>query len=384
MSLSPDCADRLRWLKTSGIQIGEGPDAGAVCAWLDEETGDKSFLYSEITGYFITLACHLAQLDDRRYWTSRAEEAGNWIVRVAMQENGAILTRKYNSSNADPFCFSKKLSVYFDCCMVGYGLINLYELTGEEKWLDSAIRIAEFCLSKFISVKARVQHPVYDLQNGKYIAQTDHWSQHWGSFELKSCLFFSALHTHANNDKYDEVVEYLIPMALSAQKSNGRFATNKSHTSTHLHPHNYTIEALLYLYSVRGETELLERAQAAMEFTFSHCLNPSHDMTHSWPDHDSYCGVSLRSDVLAQSLRCYYIGKILATGYCRDWEKHIPRLHEIMDSFTLESGGTSYGINKQNLLSPHANAWCYMFCLEMYMFRDYHAGRAEMGKLMIT
>ncbi len=68
MRSGPSAAE-LAWLARSNIQIAEGPDAGGVRAWLDETPGPPGFIYSEITGYFITLCCQLAAQGERA-WSS--------------------------------------------------------------------------------------------------------------------------------------------------------------------------------------------------------------------------------------------------------------------------------------------------------------------------
>ena len=362
-----------QWLRSSGIQVSHGADRGAVHAWIDHSNDSKSYLYSEITGYFATLACHLALNTGETEWLTRARQAADWLITTALQENGAVLTRKYlvpSDSNHDLFCFNRRITVFFDCAMVGYGLLNVYKLTQDPRYLDSACSIGQFCLKHFISLETNQFRPLYDLSNEMHHPESDRWSLHWGSFNIKGAMFLSELAELTGDNAFARATEATLTNALQAQLQNGRFGTSKSLTNTHLHPHNYTIEGLLYLACKYNRPDLLVRARAAINFTFSYCLNPRRELSHAWPEGE-FCLAAIRSDVLAQSLRCYYIAKILDPTFFWEWETHIPSLLNTIEGFGLPGGGTSYGRDTHGALLPHANAWCHFFKIDMLLYRNY-------------
>lgn len=376
------------WLLRSGIQRLDGPDMGAVYAWIDRARGRGSYLYSEITGYFMTLACHLARATGDSVWLTRAALAGDWIINCAMLDSGAVLTRKHlrdDASHPDEFCFQRELVVFFDCAMVGYGLLTLHRATADEKYLHAADAVGRFCLAHFLSQQAGSPRPIFDAKNQVFRPEEDRWSLHWGSFNLKSAMFFTELAHLTGDGRYGAVVDGLLPRALQAQNENGRFGTTKTGSNTHLHPHNYTTEGLLYLAWKRARPDLLARAKSAIDFAFGFCLNPERGMVHAWPDPD-YCAVRLRSDVVAQSLRCYYIVKQLDPDCRWPWEEYVPLLRQCMDEFMFDDGGTSYGFDNDRRLLPHANAWCHFFNMEMRLHQHYaaHSGDVFSRDLLIT
>jgi hypothetical protein len=188
------------------------------------------------------------------------------------------------------------------------------------------------------------------------------------------------------NLRYREAVNTLIDLALGKQLASGGFRTSESTNQTHLHPHTYTVEALLYLGHEWQRTDLLESAKYAIDFSFTHCLNISAGVRHSWPAPDNYCGAILRSDVIAQSLRAYYIAKLLGIEFEQDWESQLLDLHDLLDSFTLAAGGTSYGLSDQGALIQHANSWCHFFRIEMGLFRYCYENQLPLpgNRLVIT
>lgn len=368
-----DDSGRHRWLLNSGIQRPAGPDAGAVHAWIDHSTGQGAYLYSEATGYFVTLACHLAHATGHADWLIYARRAGDWIVGLAMLADGGVLTRKHASplaSQPDAFGFQRQLVVFFDCAMAGYGLLTLHKATANRGYLESADAIGRFCLTHFFTQHGGEAGPIFDALNQVHRPQEDRWSLHWGSFNLKAVMFLVDLAELTGERRYSLAADSLLAPALRAQRDDGRFVTNRAGTNTHLHPHCYTIEGLLYLAWKRSRSDLLERARAAIDFAFRHCLHPGRVRVHAWPDPDP-CAVRLRSDVIAQVLRCYYIAKCLDAGYHWPWEDEVPALRQFADAFTLPDGGTSFGFVDDLRLLPHANAWCHLFNIEMRLHERY-------------
>lgn len=363
---------QLDWLRASGVQVSDGPDEGGVFAWVDAQGTDGSFLYSEITGYFMTLATHLSRVAPEDDWVARAERAAGWIVNVAMLDDGAMLTRKYPDANRgsdDPFSFDRGLSIFFDCAMVGFGLVNTYEASGNKEWLTAATRLADFCLEAFESSDESTRYAAYDTRKREPLPAADRWSHHFGSFELKSAMFFDSLASQTGNDAYSRFVERILPTALVDQHPSGRFGTNLTGEMTHLHPHNYTIEALLYLAGRQGRSDLLEHAKRAIDFAFAKCLNRDGKIVQAWSEKQDLVIPELRSDVLAQSLRSYQTAKLLDPAASWAWEERVPELEALLDSFSMPNGGTSYGQDEYGAKSSHANAWCHFFNTEMRLLK---------------
>ncbi len=376
-------ARELCWLRASGLQSPSGsPDAGGVHAWIDEATGSPAYVYSEITGYFITLAVHLARYDrdGRRDWLERAEAAATWIAGVAQQNSGAILCRRYADPERgarDPFSFERKWVPLFDCAMVGFGLLCLHEATGGRRWLEAARRIGEFSLAAFRSDSGRRLHAIYDLRDSRPVEDEPRWSAHFGPFELKCALFLDRLHALTQETRYAELLERILVMALEAQHASGRFPTHPDGLSTHLHPHCYTLEGLLYL-AARGRRELLAPAHRGIDWAFRQCLLTS-EPVQQYSAEDALVIRGLRCDTVAQALRAYYVIKLLDPALRFEWEHELPALHRRMQAFSLPSGGTSYGRDEYGEKAAHANSWGHFFRVEMSLFREIYQQRATIN-----
>lgn len=356
----------LDWLKDSGIQESRGADAGGVYAWLDEAGGGPSFLYSEITGYFMTLCTHLHLHDPEGGWLHRAKAAGAWIVGRAQREDGAVLCRKWldpERAAVDPYSFEHKKTLFFDCAMVGTGLLRLYEETQAARWLEAAQHLGEFSLRAFESSDRRVRHAVFDLARGQPEPPGDRWSAHFGPFQLKGAMFFVSLARATGDEAYRAFAERILAGALAVQRDDGRFPTSLAADATHLHPHSYAIEGLLWLAAHEGRRELLGPAARAIDGMFRTCLVPRRPI-QQWSDSPEHVFPGVRTDALAQALRAYHLAKRLDDTLAWPWEEVIPSLHDRLDSHRLASGGLRYGEDEYGKKPTHANAWCQFFAIE--------------------
>ena len=383
-----DLAPQLAWLRNSGIQLASGPDAGGVRSWLDETPGaappKHGFIYSEITGYFMTLCRQLALAGDPE-WIARGEHAAAWIVDRALHPSGAVLSRKYadlESGKADPYSFENGRIAFFDCAMVGFGLLQIHALTGAGKWLDAAVRIGGFLEREFGTALAD-GHSTFDLNTGARTPPADRWSAHFAPFELKGAMFLDALADTTGSSAPRAFANRILEQALAAQLASGRFPTNQSGSATHLHPHTYTIEGLIYLAARRDQPELARAAARGVDWSFQTCLDRP-DQMQQWSEDGAATIEELRSDTLAQSLRAYALLKAMLPESRWGWEDHIPARYDQLATFALPSGGTSYGQDEYGAKSHHANAWCHMFAVEALLFRSLPTRRQVWSELILT
>jgi hypothetical protein len=376
----------MNWICESNVQVIDGVDKGGVYAWIDEESNRGSFLYSETTGYLISLIRNVSYFDEDANLLKMARSAADWLLRVAQYEDGLLLSRKYCGPSEDKFSFDNKNIGLFDNCIAAYGLLGIYRMTDEDRYLQQAENIANACLDHFFDKNLGLLGAIFDGKKKCIRTQSNHWSLHSGSFLLKCALMFVELSAARPKSRYQEAVNTLIDLALDKQLASGAFRTSKSSNQTHLHPHTYTVEALLYLGHEWRRADLLESAKCAIDFSFTNCLNISDGVWHSWPTPDNYCGAILRSDVIAQSLRAYYIARLVGIEFQQDWESLLLDLHDLLDSFTLAAGGTSYGLSNQGILIQHANSWCHFFRIEMELFRYCYENQLPLpgNRLVIT
>ncbi|NRA32697.1 MAG: hypothetical protein HRU17_05085 [Polyangiaceae bacterium] len=381
---------QLDWLQNSGIQIPDGDDIGGVYAWIDEAAAKPSFIYPEITGYYATLCCHLAAHQPDAGWIDRARSACDWILRVAQEEgSGAILGRKYvddpTGAESDIYAFEHRLTLFFDAVMVGYGLCSTFDATGDQRYLDAAIRVGDTCLELFESDGGQVRHAVYDLNKQAAVPSGPRWSAHFASFEMKGVMFLESLAKQSERPEYAAMAERMLVAALETQQESGRFPTDGSQAATHLHPHCYTLEGLLWLVSNRDRRELLPHIRRGIAWAFENCLLIENRI-QQWSEQPDLVIRGVRTDTVSQVFRAYHLTKMLDIDASWSWEGQLEPLYEKLSSFGTDSGATIYGEDEYGKKLSHSNSWCHMFRVEMLVYRQLRESQmaVDLSKLIIT
>ena len=163
----------------------------------------------------------------------------------------------------------------------------------------------------------------------------------------------------AKEKKFAEVAGLLCRHALTLQQPDGRFVTNQGNGSTHLHPHLYSAEGLLFAGEKMREKRFIDAAERAVSWAFENQaenggLNAF--FSGKWNQ-------SQRSDVLAQLLRLALALK--AKGRLEGVaNENISRLGERLLQFQHKSGGFLYGKDLDLKERNCVNAWCTMFALQ--------------------
>ena len=353
--------DKARhWLLESGIQ-GEN---GAFSAWFDKGTAKHSFEYSEITGYGITALVYLSRVSEEKAALEKASKAMAWLEERAIVEGG-VLTRNYRDweNGNEKFSFEGGNMLAFDTGMVLNGLVALYDETKDEKSLELAKCSAGFLLDRMFD--GRKMHAVYSSREGKVEKAGDRWSTQPGSYHAKVAIGLLGLAGMTGEKKYEEAAVSLCDFALTKQAAEGRFVTNDTNNSTHLHPHCYSCEGLLFAGKKLSREDYVRAAEKAVEWAFD---NQAEDGGVK-PFFDGSWNENQRSDVLAQVLRLASALKSMNLLQKVSSEK-VAELEKRLLCFQDESGGFLYGKELEGQERNCVNAWCTMFAMQALSWKN--------------
>lgn len=354
----------FEWLLNSGIQdVSAREDKrGGVNAWFDLRTQSYPFLYAEITGYavnaYLYARSHLKTREDA--YLKAARDAADWLIRQQFSQSGLVRTRV----NHDHFqvAYFEDWVFTFDQWIILYGLACLGETSGEKSYAEHACRMADFLLSRTVRQDG-LFYPVYHVGRDEPEATGDKWSRQSGGFHGKALMALDKLYQMTGKKAYADAAERLAASVLRLQQSSGRFITQDSEGSTHLHPHLYTIEGLLQHGLFNEAAEVLSAARRGVEWV----LDGQHPdgRIDSFYKNDAFQPFT-RVDVLAQTLRAASILKRHQALPGRD--EALRRLREKLLSFQVVSGphkgGFFYGQEQDGTIHFHLNAWVTMFAAQ--------------------
>lgn len=372
-----------RWLAESGIQHRDRDIRlnGGVAAWYEQDKKIYPFLYSEITGYALSAWAFLGRILGGSPYLKNMERAERWLACHAQLPHGGIKTRMYLVKHyASPnYSFDNGRVYAFDTAMAGYGVMQLYRLSRRPDHLMFARDLFRFLTGK-MRRKDGLFHAFYDSRTRRTGEDLEKWSDQCGSFHAKHALFFVDYHRFAGEADGARAAENLLDAACRLQKMDGRFVTSRGDGSTHLHPHAYTLEGLLY-----GGVFLKKPAYVkAAARGFRWMLNGvSGDGSVSSNHIEGKFSHHERSDIVAQALR---IGAILYALDPSAWKPVLPTLAKIREHLMLfqflgrgrQRGGFVYGAATDGLQRPHLNAWATMFALQaVWMHEEFVVRRKK-------
>ena len=380
--ISPHAAEIKNWLLNSGIQnLSSDPKKkGGVSAWYEIDTNLYPFLYSEITGYALTTFAYLHRMTGEKVLIDRAKLAANWLDRCARLPQGGVKTRYYLVPHYETpnYSFHKGRVYTFDTAIVGYGLLQLYRLEKKQQYLDWAIEMYDFMISKMLR-KDGLFYAYYDSAPKKTGEDFEKWSDQSGSFHAKLALFFADLWRETGDDKIVAVTKKMLQASLKLQKSSGRFVTSLKDQSTHLHPHCYTMEGLVYAVHVMGMKEFIPSLKKGMEWLQEAVGEDGSISTffvnRRFDFHE-------RSDIVAQTLRLGAILYGLKIYRNPEVKKTLERIYKHLVLFIYQGsekqkGGMLYGAATDGLMRLHLNAWCGMFAVQAIRMYEQFVVRGE-------
>jgi len=371
------------WLMCSGIQDLKGREAGGFNAWFDLRSGQYPYVYSEITGYGITSLLFLKGFFDEDF-VERAILAADWLRDKAEHKLGGVRTRHYHQdmSESDRYSFESENIYAFDNGMVLYGLINLFKKCGDRQYLEFSKRIADLLIEKMRRDDG-LFCAVYNHKTGEKTDHTWKWSTQSGSYHAKLALGFTDLYDVTKDNVYRDAVLTLCRKSLDFQEPDGRFITSRADNSTHLHPHAYSAEGLLYAGMYFKRDEFILAAVKAVKWALDNqCRDGGIPKKF---DGEKFI-THYRVDILAQILR---LGVIL-DGIGQLDKSYIDGLKELRSRLLtfqhlqegLQKGGFYYGFTLEGEKRNHINSWCSMFAIQaLIMFEKMDSENVDINSL---
>ena len=362
------------WLLQSGIQnIGEDKTTtGGFHSWYDGQ-GGYPYVYSEITGYATTTLLHLNNLEVGKILVDRAELAAGWLMNQATHPCGGVRTRYFYKNPPEGYDWKNGIIYAFDTGMVLFGIANLCSETGKREYLDYAKSLADFLLG--MQKDDGSFYAYYDPRTKEKVDIPDKWSTQSGAYHAKLALGLLKLSEIAEDNRYRESARKVCEYALGFQQPDGRFITFRKEGDTHMHPHCYTGEGLLFASERLNEPRFEQAVKKAAEWSIGEQL-PSGG-TPSMYYRDSGAGQWERTDELAQVLRLGLL--TLDDSYQDKLSKLADRLLSFQDQSAepAKCGGFKYGFGEEGRKFDHTNSWCTMFALQALQMYDQKINKGQ-------
>lgn len=365
-------SDAKFWVMESGIQNKDlDPQInGSYNAWYDSDTGEYSYLYSEITGYFITLMCYFYNISKDNRYLINGENAANWLLNTTYEINGAFrcLFTKGRPSKYD----HKHNEMYsFDNGVIVNGLVNLFRLTKKEKYLAAAITTSDW-LIQTAQTQAGLFQPVYDIDDGRFFESDKEWSMSSGSYHVKIAIGLLNLYDLTENKRYLNAATKVCDITLGYQLTSGRYISFLSKGGTNVHPHCYTAEGLWVAGKFLKRDDYLDSSAKGIKWLLDLQNSDGVIPRLYFDDKPVY---HERIDAIAQTIRMaiiHIVEKRLDSCYYSHIEKLISLMlkYQVKEGNKHELGGIYWGKTSNGKIMGHPNSWVTAFSIQALMIHE--------------
>lgn len=237
------------------------------------EDGAPRFLFTEVTGYALLDFLLLHALTGDEAYIGKACKSAQWIARQGQDATGGVLTRYYFERDKDPDLGDKSFAgrrIYaFDTAICLRGMVAIYNHTGNEAFLGSALRMGDFLVNEMIAGDGEVS-AIYDARLGRPDEPNPEvWSRCFGAFHSKVGEALVDLAAATGDKKYESAATLLCDKLLKFQSQAGNFETSQG--GTELHPHCYATEGLLHVGRMTSNGKFIEAATRATLWALERC-----------------------------------------------------------------------------------------------------------------
>ncbi len=257
---------------------------------------------------------------------------------------------------------ARPLAYFFDCGIIVRGLLNAWRISGESEFREVAIAAGHAMLSDFQASEAI--HPILALPDKQPLAYESRWSASPGCYQLKAALAWQELFEITGEAQFSRAYESAVARALANDDDFLAGEASRERLMDRLHAYAYFLEGLL---------PVLHRADCAEAFQKG-LRRASEYLRDIAP-------LFVRSDVYAQLLRLRLYGEnsagvSLDFGAAAQEAGHACSFQIVSDDTRL-AGGFWFG-RKGGETLPFVNPVSTAFCLQaLVLWEDRRDGTFE-------
>lgn len=385
---TPAVSKAAEWLVGSGVQvISDNPlHKQGFVSWYEADTQSMPYVYSEITGYLVSMMCDLYdQTGDSRFLDS-ATGAADWLLRTADPTTGGF--RCLFPLKPSRFDYKYNQIYVFDTGVIISGLVNVYRASKQDKYLAAAVKAADWLISD-VQKDNGAFLPVYDVEKQSFNEQDSEWSLCSGSYHTKVAIGLVNLYEATQNAKYKDAAIKACDFALTFQQADGRFISFPTEGGTNSHPHSYSAEGLWVVGKVLGREDYLQASAQATSWLLQWQSEEGYVPRHFHNGEPLY---NERVDILSQALRLAAIH--LAEGRLPDSIETRAKLDKLAAVISRNqavsedvriNGGFYFGRLSNGDQMPHVNVWVSAFSIQgLGRYEGYLRGSFDFNPLFMV
>ena len=353
------------WLLNSGICISDPLDknSGSVHSFYDEKKNEFSFLYPEITGYYLSTMRFLFDIEKSNNYLKNGNLTADWLMQLNTKNNG-IIQGIYNSQ-------IQNISYSFDTAICAKGILDCFLITNDQKYLQFAKTLI-LQVEDFLESDGMLK-PLKNLSTNQFEEDSKVWYKQKGCLHVKNCMPFLQLYKITNDNIFLEKGLLICDTFSKFQNGDGSINLHIDDDVINLHTLCYALEGLAYGYHITKNEKYFESVKKALAWVIKNIeddgsinlwFNSKYNEKAAYP--------------IAQLIRLLILSdKIQDNGFL----KHAKKLSNFL--FSLQnnseniatSGGFYEGLGKTVFgwkRIPRVNSWTTMFAIQAIYWLNHH------------
>jgi uncharacterized protein YyaL (SSP411 family) len=253
----------LDWLVRSGIrQPNSGPAPGGVKEGYNWRERRCSFVYSEITGYAVSLFVHVYRWTNDPAYLQMARQSARFLIGLQEEVTdpaavgGIPHGRSLPEYNVLPRFYS------FDVAMCLQGLMDLYAVEPDAGLLAAAQATGDWLIGRMARDDGSYR-AFYDAATGEWDHPGLLFFDDGGCLHAKHAIGLLKLGAQTGQARYTEAARRVCDWVMGLQDADGAFRANERVAEIFSHPHCYACEGLLYAGFVLGDDRYLDAVRRA-------------------------------------------------------------------------------------------------------------------------
>ncbi len=244
------------WLFNSGIFISDSlnENSGSVHSFYDEKKNKFSFIYPEITGYFLSTIRFLYDVEKTNNYLESGQQTADWLIKLN-QNNGGIIQGIYDSQIQN-LCYS------FDTAICVKGMLDYYLISNDQKYLQSAKTLI-LQVEDFLESDGTLK-PLKNLSTNQFEENSKVWYKQKGCLHIKNCMPFFQLYKITHDDLFLKKGILICDTFSKFQNDDGSINLHFNDNTINIHTLCYALEGLFYGYYITKNKKYLESVKSAL------------------------------------------------------------------------------------------------------------------------
>lgn len=365
------CSIKLANVWLERTRAKDGPNKGGIYEGYDLRKKGCSFLYTEITGYAISIFLNLYRWTGDNRYLSYSIDAFNYLhsIKKCLLDSSVSLPHSFDvRANR----FSNRFYA-FDNAVCLAGIIDYYNAVNDERASVLLREVGQWLVSSHYG--KHFFKSCYDNHSKSFLTTTEFWGDK-GCLHVKNIISLIKLWETEKDSKLLKIIDEIVQSGLQLQLQNGAIRVTEKLGYIFTHTHCYAVEGLLFYYwKFPDKKQVLDAVFKAGKWLLK-AQNPDGSLyTYYYLPINAFrkkANNLKTTDATAQSIRIWYTLSLLTgdSSYKKAIEKAIGYLCSIQITTDRDKNATGgfyykrYPLYRLNLCSKSKIVtWGVMFAI---------------------